>query len=99
MPAFLEIKEMIKILLQQDPANRLSAEELLKKYQHKAFIQSLENMLDSRNEFEFKSLMKSLFDVRKKGLSQLDQIHFNEFWNNNYGAYITTQNSCNDLTK
>lgn len=36
--SFLEIKEMIKILLHHNPADRLSAEELLKKYQHKAFV-------------------------------------------------------------
>ncbi len=46
---------MIKYLLVKEPANRLSAEELLKRYQHKAFIQSLGSMLDPRNEFEFKS--------------------------------------------
>jgi len=67
---------MIKYLLVKEPANRLSAEELLKRYQHKAFIQSLGSMLDPRNEFEFKSLMKSLFDVRKDGNSFLFQINY-----------------------
>lgn len=47
--ALQEIKEMINISLDHQPAKRASAEDLLKKYHDKAFIQSLGNMLDPSN--------------------------------------------------
>ena len=58
---------------------RHSADKLLQQYHDEQFLQGLSSILDPRNQVQFNRIMKSLFDVRKKGDSMLNNVCMTEF--------------------